>query len=252
MTGISPRVADCIALFTLNKMKAFPVDTRVGKQCENFTSGIYSNNPTSQLQYGPRTRFGKYAGYANQFCTWDLLRGYWKESVTLSRSKGEAPAMNRKLSGFAWLPSTHPHMPRQLPLNPHTNHSFHLQKSLEGRQDFRWRKLPNAYHSVVLNGTLIHIRQAEDRLTYRSTPDADLTGLLRSYFRLDDDLDAIYTEIAARDDHIAKLIQKYPASASCGNPTPGNASSPTSAPREPPHQESPTASRRLQPNWAAR
>ena len=104
----------------------------------------------------------------------------------------------------------HPHMPRHLPLNPHTNHPFNLQKSLEGRQDFRWRKLPNAYHSVVLNGNLVHIRQAEDRLTYRSTPDADLTGLLRSYFRLDDNLDAIYSDIATRDDHIAKLIQEKP------------------------------------------
>ena len=101
-------------------------------------------------------------------------------------------------------------MPRHLPLNPHTNHPFNLQNCLEGRQDFRWRKLPNAYHSVVLNNTLIHIRQVEDRLTYRSTPDADLSCLLTTYFRLDDDLDAIYTRIAARDDHVAKLIQKYP------------------------------------------
>ena len=126
-------------------------------------------------------------------------------------------------------------MPRHLPLplNPHTNYPFNLQKNLEGRQDFRWRKLPNDYHSVVLNGNLIHIRQAEDRLHYQSAPDADLSDLLRSYFRLEDDLDAIYTEITARDDHIAKLIQENtPASASCGNPTPGNASSPTSAPRE--------------------
>ena len=101
-------------------------------------------------------------------------------------------------------------MPRHLPLAPHTNHPFNLQKSLEGRQDFRCRKLPNADHSVVLNGNLIHIRQAEDHLTYRSTPDADLTGLLHAYFRLDDDLDAIYTEITARDDHIANLIQENP------------------------------------------
>ena len=103
-------------------------------------------------------------------------------------------------------------MPRHLPLplNPHTNYPFHLQKNLKGRQDFRWRKLPNDYHSVVLNGHLIHIRQTEDRLTYRSTPDADLTDLLRSYFRLDDNLDALYTEIAARDDHLAKLIHEKP------------------------------------------
>ena len=97
-----------------------------------------------------------------------------------------------------------------IPLDPHTNHPFNLQKTLEGRQDFRCRKLPNAHHSVVLNNTLVHIRQVEDRLTYRSTPDADLNDLLRSYFRLNDDLDAIYSDIAARDDHIAALIQKYP------------------------------------------
>ena len=101
-------------------------------------------------------------------------------------------------------------MPRHLPLDPHTKHPFNLQECLEGRQDFRWRKLPNAYHSVILNNTLVHIRQTEDRLTYRSTPDADLTGLITSYFRLDDDLDAIHTRISARDDHVAKLIQEYP------------------------------------------
>ena len=101
-------------------------------------------------------------------------------------------------------------MPRHLPLDPHTNHPFNLQKCLEGRQDFRWRKLDNGWHSVVLNNTLIHIPQTDDRLTYQSTPDADLTCLLTTYFRLDDDLDAIYTEITARDDHIANLIQENP------------------------------------------
>ena len=101
-------------------------------------------------------------------------------------------------------------MPRHLPLPLNPNHPFNLQNCLEGRQDFRWRKLPDAYHSVVLNGALVHIRQTEDRLHYQSTPDADLTGLLRSYFRLDDDLDAIYSDIAARDHDIANLIQKYP------------------------------------------
>ena len=101
-------------------------------------------------------------------------------------------------------------MPRHLPLNPHTKHPFHLQKTLEGRQDFRWRVLPDDSYSGILNGHLIHIRQSDDRLLYDATPDADLTGLLTSYFRLDDDLDAIYTEITARDDHIDALIQKYP------------------------------------------
>ena len=140
-------------------------------------------------------------------------------------------------------------MPRHLPLplNPHTNYPFHLQKNLEGRQDFRWRKLPNDYHSVILNGALVHIRQTEDRLTYRSTPDADLTDLLTSYFRLDDDLDAIYTEITARDDHIAKLIQEYPGVRLMRQPDPWEClvSYICSARAAP--QESPTASRDCHP-----
>ena len=101
-------------------------------------------------------------------------------------------------------------MIRQLNLNLHTNHPFDLQNCLEGRQDFRWRKLPNGSYSGVLNGTLIHIRQSDDRLLYEATTNADLTGLLTSYFRLTDDLDAIYTKNAARDDRIAALIENHP------------------------------------------
>ena len=101
-------------------------------------------------------------------------------------------------------------MLHHLPLTPHTNHPFNLQNCIEGRQDFRWRRLDDGWHSGVLDGTLVHVRQTGDRLTYRSAPDADLTGLLTSYFQLDDDIDAIYTDIAARDEHIAALIQKYP------------------------------------------
>ena len=61
-------------------------------------------------------------------------------------------------------------MPRHLPLDPHTNHTVHLQKTLEGRQDFRWRALPNGSYSGVLDGTLIHIRQSDDRPPLRSNP----------------------------------------------------------------------------------
>ena len=111
-------------------------------------------------------------------------------------------------------------MPHHIPLNPHTNHPFNLQKTLEGRQDFRWRKLPDGSYSVVLDGYLVHINQTGDRLFYKASPDADLTGLLTSYFRLDDDLDAIYSDIAAHDDHIATLIQKYPGVRLMGQPDP--------------------------------
>ena len=103
-----------------------------------------------------------------------------------------------------------PPMPHHLPLPHDTNHPFNLQNCLEGRQDFRWRKLPDGWHSGVLDGHLIHINHTGDHLAYQSTPDADLTGLLTGYLRLDDDLEAIYGTIAARDHDIAALIRKYP------------------------------------------
>lgn len=101
-------------------------------------------------------------------------------------------------------------MIRHLTVDPGANHPFNLQNCLEGRQDFRWRKLPDGRHSGILDNTLLHIRQTGDRLIYQSTPDDDLTDRLTRYFRLDDDLDAAYDTIAAVDDHIATLIQKYP------------------------------------------
>ncbi|MXY42573.1 MAG: hypothetical protein F4Y50_00665 [Dehalococcoidia bacterium] len=104
-------------------------------------------------------------------------------------------------------------MIRHLSVDQSGTYPFHLQETLEGRQDFRWRKLPNGSYSGVLDNTLIHIHQSGDRLLYQSTPDSDLTDLLTSYFRLTDELDAIYkknTKIADRDDHIAALIEKFP------------------------------------------
>ena len=64
--GIGPKIADCIALFALNKMMAFPVDSRVRQTVENyFPSQKLSTN--DQMVKWAHGLFGKYAGYANQF-----------------------------------------------------------------------------------------------------------------------------------------------------------------------------------------
>ena len=63
--GIGPKIADCIALFSLNKMKAFPVDSRVRQAVENyFPSQRVSDDQIVKWAHG---LFGEYAGYANQF-----------------------------------------------------------------------------------------------------------------------------------------------------------------------------------------
>ena len=85
---------------------------------------------------------------------------------------------------------------------------FDLDAILDGTQDFRWRLWKDDWHSGVLNGNLIHIRQVGGGVEYRSESDVD--ALLRSYFRLNDDIDAVHAKLSACDKKIAKLVKKYP------------------------------------------
>ena len=85
---------------------------------------------------------------------------------------------------------------------------FDLDAILDGTQDFRWRAWRDDWHSGVLSGNLIHIRQINRGVEYRA--DSDLDALLISYFRLGDDIDAIHADIACRDDKVATLVKKYP------------------------------------------
>ena len=94
-------------------------------------------------------------------------------------------------------------MTRRLPVD----RSFSLDATLNGEQDFRWRPLKDGWHSGVLSGRLIHVRQCDGGVEYRS--DSDLDALLSSYFRLDDDVAAIWNELSRGDETIAELLEKH-------------------------------------------
>ncbi len=92
---------------------------------------------------------------------------------------------------------------------------FNLDETLRlNTQDFRWdcwRDDTGAdWHSGVLSGHLIHIRQERGALTYRASAGANLDVMLRSYFRLDEDIKAIHQELASVDSIMAKLVKDYP------------------------------------------
>ena len=58
-------VADCIALFALDKMEAFPVDIWVERAVEGYFPP--QKQPTGEeLVIWAQDYFGEYAGYANQ------------------------------------------------------------------------------------------------------------------------------------------------------------------------------------------
>ena len=95
-------------------------------------------------------------------------------------------------------------MPGQLTIDQH----FDLDAILNGTQDFRWRLWKDDWHSGVLSGNLIHIRQVRGGVEYRA--DSDLDDLLESYFRLDEDIAAMRADLSGRDEKLARLMEKHP------------------------------------------
>ena len=95
-------------------------------------------------------------------------------------------------------------MKLQLPVDQ----PFNLSEVLYGTQDFRWRPWKDGWHSGVLCGKLVHIRQDDNHLEYCAN--SNLDDVLCSYFRLDEDLQAIHRDISRRDPEVARLVEKYP------------------------------------------
>ena len=63
---VGPKIANCIALFALNKTEAFPVDSRV----RNTVKKLYPSHTRStdaDIISWAQDLFGHHAGYANQF-----------------------------------------------------------------------------------------------------------------------------------------------------------------------------------------
>ncbi len=78
LPGVGMKVADCVLLFSLNKLEAFPIDTWVKKMLLKFydskisCSGVFDRKSLTPSQYDnlrlfAREYFGKYAGYAQEY-----------------------------------------------------------------------------------------------------------------------------------------------------------------------------------------
>jgi len=87
---------------------------------------------------------------------------------------------------------------------------FDLGASLESGQAHRWKKADDWYQGVVRK-EFIQIRQKGQMVEFSSgpSPEATAAAMLRDYFRFDDDIDAIYSDIN-RDDRVAAMVVKYP------------------------------------------
>ena len=74
LPGIGDKVADCVMLFSLEKLEAFPLDTWMLKILQKYYSGNFrmdkktiSKKRYENIHQDVLDHFGKYAGYSQQF-----------------------------------------------------------------------------------------------------------------------------------------------------------------------------------------
>ena len=91
-----------------------------------------------------------------------------------------------------------------------TDQPLDLASSLESGQAHRWRR-EGDYYTGVVRGNFIKIHQHNGHVEFRSEPwpESSVVPMLQSYFRLDDDLCAIYDEIT-QDPRVATMVARYP------------------------------------------
>jgi N-glycosylase/DNA lyase len=78
--GVGNKIADCILLFSLDKLDAFPIDVWIARALSRHYSALHDCRIGEKLtphQYESisekmRRHFGKYAGYAQQYLFYDI------------------------------------------------------------------------------------------------------------------------------------------------------------------------------------
>jgi len=92
LPGVGPKVADCVLLFSLEKLEAFPVDVWMKRAATNFYANHFDSSfvnrvsnkgSISQKEYETINRFGReyfgrYAGYAQEYIFHLLRKQQWQ------------------------------------------------------------------------------------------------------------------------------------------------------------------------------
>ena len=64
INGVGPKVADCVALFSMDHLDAFPIDARIEKVMREKYGAEGSYRKVSEFA---RKKFGRYCGYSQEF-----------------------------------------------------------------------------------------------------------------------------------------------------------------------------------------
>ena len=77
LPGVGDKIANCVLLFSLDKLEAFPVDVWIDRALREWYFAPNGETvPRARMRAWAQQRFGRYAGYANQYLFHDRrLRG---------------------------------------------------------------------------------------------------------------------------------------------------------------------------------
>jgi N-glycosylase/DNA lyase len=67
MKGIGPKIADCIAIFSLEKLEAFPIDVWIRRALAEWYFPNQKTPPDKVMLEWAQGHFGRYGGYAQQY-----------------------------------------------------------------------------------------------------------------------------------------------------------------------------------------
>jgi len=84
---------------------------------------------------------------------------------------------------------------------------FNLDYSLSCGQAFRWQK-HNEWWIGVVGQAVLKLRQSDGTFVFNGSADNLDGGFVRRYFRLDDDLGEIYSQIA-KDKHVREAVNRF-------------------------------------------
>ena len=104
LSGVGPKVADCIALFSLDQLDCIPVDTHVYQiACNHYKAnfpGLATKSVTARVytQVGDffRALFGEYAGWAHSFLFTADLKAFQDRVGVKKEKKGKKKGVVKK------------------------------------------------------------------------------------------------------------------------------------------------------------
>ncbi len=67
MKGIGPKIADCIAIFSLEKLEAFPIDVWIRRALAEWYFPDQKTPPDKVMLQWAQGHFGRFGGYAQQY-----------------------------------------------------------------------------------------------------------------------------------------------------------------------------------------